>query len=81
MGLVARLLEPAQLSMAVQALPFAPVVARPLLAGAGLAVDVLGDPFPGMADGPKLRRLGQEVVHVAAPGGTPPAFGAGDLGK
>ena len=51
-GLVARLLEAPQLSMAVQALPFAPVAARPHLARAGLSVNVFGDALPGMADTP-----------------------------
>jgi hypothetical protein len=72
LGLVARLLEPAEAGGRVQDVPLGRVPAGPLLDGGGPAVDVLGDVPPGPADGPHLGGDGQQAVQVAAHGGLLP---------
>jgi hypothetical protein len=59
-GLVVGLLEPALLGGAVEGLPAGPVAGRPLLAGAGPAMDLLGDGLPGVADDAHLGGDGEE---------------------
>ena len=67
MGLVAGLIEAPQWGVPVQPLPLAAVSAGPFLAGAGLSMDVLGDPLPRVADGPQwlVRAAGHMVEKLA----------------
>jgi hypothetical protein len=68
LGLVGRVLELPQAGGPVQDVPVGLVLARPLLAGSGLAVDLLGDVIPGAADGTEFSGEGEEGIELAAHG-------------
>jgi hypothetical protein len=76
-GLVVDGVEPPELGGPVEGLPLGGVPGGPLLAGGGLAVDLLGDDLPGVADGPHLGGDGEQGVQVLAHGGPPPAGACG----
>src|SRR5262249_54135949 len=64
-GLVADLVEPLLLGGAVERLPGDAVAPRPLLAGTGLATDLVGDHFPRVPDRPHLGGDGERGLQIA----------------
>jgi hypothetical protein len=71
MGIIAGLLEASLLGGAIKLLPLEGKASGPFLAGFGLAMDSLGDGFPGAADGAHFRGGGEQGVHVVAHGELP----------
>jgi hypothetical protein len=57
-------LEPPELDLVVERVPVGLVLGRPVLAGLDLAVDLLGDGLPGVADGAHLGGGGEQVFEV-----------------
>ena len=71
MGFVAGFLEPAQAGGLVVELPVGGVPPWPLLASPGLALNALGDGWPGEARGSQLGRLGEKGLQVLTHGEAP----------